>query len=111
MGDEEEEIKPKVPETKQKKEKKKKKGKKEEVVEDPDDEILNDAPKEEKGGKKKGKKKKGKKGGDDEDEDLDAMLAALRAEYDGDAPPPAAQEPEVKADKKGTQGKAKVKED
>merc|ERR1711971_394262 len=107
-----EEIKPKVQETKQKKEKKKKKGKQEEAVADPDDEFLNDAPKEEKGGKKKGKKKKGKKGGDDDDEDLDAMLAALRAEYDGDAPPPsAAQEPEVKEEKKGKKGKGKVKED
>jgi len=110
--EEEEEIKPKVKETKQKKEKKKKKGKQEEAVADPDDEFLNDAPKEEKGGKKKGKKKKGKKGGDEEDEDLDAMLAALRAEYDGDAPPPAAaQEPEVKEEKKGKKGKGKVKED
>merc|ERR1711874_904141 len=80
---EEEEIKPKVQEIKKKKDKndeKKKKGKQED---DPDDEFLNDAPQEDKGGKKKGKKKKGKKGGDEEDEDLDAMLAALRAEYDG----------------------------
>merc|ERR1712029_638954 len=53
---------------------------------------MDEVPKEEKGGKKK-KNKKGKK--DEDDEDLDAMLAALRSEYDGDAPPPSA-EPESK---------------
>merc|ERR1712210_308427 len=41
-------------------------------------------PAEDKGGKKKKKKKKK---GDDDDEDLDAMLAALRAEYTGEPAP------------------------
>merc|ERR1719447_713051 len=54
------------------------------------------------------RKKKKKKKGDDDDEDLDAMLAALRAEYTGDAPPedeaasskPAAAQEENKKKKK-----------
>jgi len=105
----EEEVKPKVSVKVEKKGKadKKKKGKKE-VVED--DFPAEEEPKEEKGGKKK-KKKKGKK--DDEDEDLDAMLAALRAEYDGGeapAPTPAAAEDKTE-EKRGKKGKNKKKED
>jgi len=105
----EEEVKPKVSVKVEKKGKadKKKKGKKE-VVED--DFPAEEEPKEEKGGKKK-KKKKGKK--DDEDEDLDAMLAALRAEYDGGEAPattPAAAEDKTE-EKRGKKGKNKKKED
>jgi len=110
-SDDEEEKKPKKEVVKKeavkKEKKKKKKGK---GADDDDDEFggmgVDDAPPaEDKGGKKKKKKKKK---GDDDDEDLDAMLAALRAEYTGDAPPedeaasskPAAQEENKKKKKK-----------
>lgn len=85
--DEEEEV--KKEETKQDKKKKKGKG--------GDDQ-------EEKGNKKKKKKKKNA----DDDEDLDAMLAALRAEYNDEAPPPEAEGAfDGKEDKKAKKGKKK----
>jgi len=105
-----EEVKPKVEVKVEKKGKadKKKKGKKETAD---DDFPAEDEPKEEKGGKKK-KKKKGKK--DDDDEDLDAMLAALREEYDGgeapaSTPAPAEEKTEEKKGKKGKKGKKEEK--
>jgi len=105
---EEEEVPMPVP---KKKDKKNKKNKKATIEEEEDEELpLDEAPKEEKGGKKK-KKKKGKKGGED-DEDLDAMLAALRAEYDGGEPAPESSKNEDKPEeKKGKKGKGKKKEE
>jgi len=102
---EEEEIPKPVPKKKEKSEKKKKKVTKEEDEEP----QLDEEPKEEKGGKKK-KKKKGKKGGE-EDEDLDAMLAALRAEYDGEPAPEPAKSEDKPEEKKGKKGKGKKKEE
>merc|ERR1711981_13260 len=90
-SDEEEEKKPKKEVVKKEAVKKEKKKKKKGKGADEGDEdefggmAAEDAPPaEDKGGKKKKKKKKK---GDDDDEDLDAMLAVLRAEYTGDAPP------------------------
>jgi len=96
--EEEEVIKPQ-------KDKKKKKKKQQEIEED-ESIPVEEAPKEEKGGKKK-KKKKGKK--DDEDEDLDAMLAALKAEYTGEAPPEETEAPKapVNDEKEGKKKKNK----
>ena len=61
---------------------------------------VEEAPKEEKGGKKK-KRKKGKK--DDEDEDLDAMLAASKSEYTGEAPPEETEAPKAPLNEEKTQ--------
>lgn len=101
-----EEVKPEPvkqtkPEKKGKKDKKKGKSPDVEVL----DEEVKEVVKEDKGGKKK-KKKKGKKA-DDDDDDLDAMLAALKAEYDGEEPPPEAADAFDKED--GKKGKKKKK--
>ena len=110
QSEEEEIVKP-VPKKKEKNEKKKKKKATKEEEEEVDELQMDEAPKEEKGGKKKKKGKKGKKGGED-DEDLDAMLAALRAEYDGgEAAPEPAKNEEKPDEKKGKKGKGKKKEE
>lgn len=95
-----------IEEVKPAKEKKKKKGKKQDVDNEEENiEKVTEDQKEDKGGKKK-KKKKGKK--DEDDEDLDAMLAALRAEYTGEAPP---EEDASKDSGKKTEEKDKKKKD
>jgi len=73
---------------------------------EPEEEIKKPVVIEKKKEKKDGKKKKKKKKDEDEDDDLDAMLAALRAEYNDEAPP----ETETGAAKGGVdEGKKKKK--
>jgi len=88
---------------------KKSKGKDKKKTKKQDEDVLDEEVKEEKGGKKK-KKKKGKKD-DDDDDDLDAMLAALKAEYDGEEPPPEAADAFDKDEGKKGKKKKKGKQD